>query len=133
MLRDGSQFLQVDEPRFHTCYSARIIQMACENGHHGLIADGSRSLHTKHLGNHAQLYYTRGVCNQEMDIHRCSAKETRRDYRGAFEHLFSEAAIQAAKAVFPIRFEGSAFHLAQAWNRKETASGYAGSIKVKKG
>ncbi|XGW26242.1 hypothetical protein V3C99_007117 [Haemonchus contortus] len=137
VLHDGSLFLQVQEAGFHVYYSAKTIQMACENGLHTIVADGVHSLHPKCLGRYAQLYSLHGVCSHgvEVPLVFCiTEKKTREVYKRIFEQLkrnvegegpqrivldFEKAAIQAAKLVFPsATIEGCAFHLAQAWNRK---------------
>ncbi|KAK6045988.1 hypothetical protein COOONC_16506 [Cooperia oncophora] len=45
-----------------------VYEMARENGHHDIVADGSHCLQPKSLEHYAQLYCVHGVCNQEVDV-----------------------------------------------------------------
>ncbi|RCN38572.1 hypothetical protein ANCCAN_15512 [Ancylostoma caninum] len=68
VLPDGSKFLQLQTPTFQMYYSKATIKKAVDNGLKALVADGIHKVLPKKLGDNAQLYTIRGVCNGTVEV-----------------------------------------------------------------
>ncbi|KAL6739025.1 hypothetical protein Aduo_012518 [Ancylostoma duodenale] len=108
-LRDGTRFVQEQDPELHIYYSERTKnEKACTNGLFALVADG---VHTSHLQAILDRYRPRPHQRLRVVLD------------------FEKAAINAAKIVFTHSIvQGCAFHLSKAWNRRDS-SGLRKSIQ----
>ncbi|KAL6726796.1 hypothetical protein Aduo_008730 [Ancylostoma duodenale] len=86
-LRDGTRFVQEQDPELHIYYSERTIEKACTNGLFALVADG---VHNKQPKSLTQFYCVHGVCDGGVEVpllYALTARKTEGTYRRIFGHL----------------------------------------------